>query len=982
MRQFQFLLCLLLISESSPVFSQQASLISTRYYQGDSLQGFDFKNCGLEMQQSGLQQKMNRLEAEQFLETKQRLFVQKKYHQKNWIQSEACNATHNSAGRSILPNPLAVGCNNLDFESGDFTGWYGSTGFNPGSATPLITAFNPPGFFYPAGMVDGAENSCNAHTIVNASAGNDPYGGFPMVYPGGGNYSVRLGGEKANVYGPSYGLPCNSGYHDPGRLFAQTTTAGGSGDVYSGGEKISNSFVVTKANALFTYNYAVVLQDGGHPNGDQPYFEVSVLDSANNVIPCLQYYQQCTIGTPPPGYFKSTVRDSVFYCPWQSNSFDLSAYIGKAVTIIFTAAGCDQGGHFGYAYVDGSCGPKELTINATSLCVGNTAVISSPPTCPGTTFLWSEIPSGSGIISGLTGSSITVNQSGHYEVTITHGTCSYKIDTTITFYPYPILTPASVSNSSCNGANNGTASVTVSGTPLPVTYTWSPAPGGGQGTAHVTGLGPGSYTVTVSNSGGCSTSTVVSITQPTAIVSANTQTNATCFGSCSATATVSVSGGVPPYTYSWSPLSNTNPSVNGLCQGAYTCVISDKQQCLSKQVFTITQPPALTGVDSVQNASCKQGNGKAFAGAHGGTGSYQYSWSPAPASGQTGPWAVNLPAGTYTCVVTDQTGCKVTVKDSVGNSGNVPVILLTSSGPTTFCRPGSVTLLASGGANYSWSTGALTDSIRVHTSGVYVVHSSNVCGSDSAQIAVAADSIPLGVLSGPTEICAGSVAVLTASGGTSYSWNTGANTNSIVTHTPGSYWVMISNHCGTDTVLTKLGVDSVTALFTPNVFSGYTPLPVTFADSSSLNTVTWSWSFGDGSGGTGKDPVHVFVNGGVYPVILTVTDAFGCVNTYTQTIVVTDLPSWIAVPNVFTPNGDGTNDIFKVTSQGLTSFEARIYDRWGVQLAELVAKDQGWDGRTSAGLPVVAGTYYYIIHAKGDDAKVYDLKGFFMLLHN
>jgi len=885
-------------------------------------------------------------------------------------------------GRSGHPKPLTVGCNNTDFETGDFTGWTGSTGFNPGSATPLITAFNIGGFFYPSGMINGAENSCNAHTIVTTGSGNDPFGGFPMVYPGGGKYSVRLGGEKSNIYGPSYGKPCSSGYHDPGRLFAKTPTAGGSGDVYSGGEIISNTFIVTNANALYTYNYAVVLKDGGHPLGDQPYFEVSVLDSANQIVPCLQYYQECTNGTPPPGYFKSPVNDSIFYCPWQSNSFDLSSYVGHPVTVTFTAAGCDEGGHFGYAYVDGSCGPKVLNIAANDFCVGHTATISAPLTAPGTTFLWAKVPPGPGIIGSTTGSSITVNQSGKYQVTVTLGACSYTIDTTITFYPYPVPTPSGSTNVSCNGANTGTASVTVSSSSPPLTYSWLPPPGSGQGTANVSGLSPGSYTVTVTNAGGCAASAVISISQPSVIAVADIQTNGKCFGICSGSAGVNVSGGTGPYSYSWSPVAGSASSVGALCAGVYTCSVKDANGCVSKQVFTITQPTPLSVKDSAQDATCHQKNGQAYAGVSGGTPAYTYSWSPAPASGQKGPLAIGLSSGIYTCIITDNAGCSTSVKDTVANKGSTPVVLVTSGGPTTICRPASVVLKASGGGVYSWSTGATTDSITVHTSGVYTVKSSNTCGSDSAKITVQADSIPIGVLTGPALICAGSVAQLTASGGTSYSWSTGASTPSITVTNAGGYTVAITNHCGTDIVSTSVLVNTVTALFIPNLFSGYTPLPVTFKDSSSLNAVTWNWNFGDGSSGTGIDPTHVYPYGGTYVVTETVTDAAGCTSTYTQTIVVTDLPSWIVIPNIFTPNGDGTNDIFKVNTQGITSFEARIYDRWGIELAELQAKDAGWDGRTNAGLPVVDGTYYYIIHAKGDDSKNYDMKGFFMLMRN
>jgi hypothetical protein len=80
-------------------------------------------------------------------------------------------------------------------------------------------------------------------------------------------------------------------------------------------------------------------------------------------LPCLQYFQACTSGTPPAGYIKSTVTPSssvAYYLPWTQNSLNLKPYIGTNVTIRFTAAGCTPGQHFGYAYVDARCSPVRL----------------------------------------------------------------------------------------------------------------------------------------------------------------------------------------------------------------------------------------------------------------------------------------------------------------------------------------------------------------------------------------------------------------------------------------------------------------------------------------------------------------------------------------------------------------------------------------------------------------------------------------------
>jgi gliding motility-associated-like protein len=175
-------------------------------------------------------------------------------------------------------------------------------------------------------------------------------------------------------------------------------------------------------------------------------------------------------------------------------------------------------------------------------------------------------------------------------------------------------------------------------------------------------------------------------------------------------------------------------------------------------------------------------------------------------------------------------------------------------------------------------------------------------------------------------------------------------------------------------------VNSVTAHFNSNPYSGAPPLPVVFTDSSSANVNSWTWNYGDGSTGSGSVANHTYGSAGVYTVTLTVRDTFGCTSVYDQTITVTDLPSWIIVPNVFTPNGDGTNDGFYISSSGISTFNARIFDRWGVLLAELTQAGQSWDGYTIAGRPATDGTYFYIITAQGADGKLFNLEGFITLI--
>jgi gliding motility-associated-like protein len=94
----------------------------------------------------------------------------------------------------------------------------------------------------------------------------------------------------------------------------------------------------------------------------------------------------------------------------------------------------------------------------------------------------------------------------------------------------------------------------------------------------------------------------------------------------------------------------------------------------------------------------------------------------------------------------------------------------------------------------------------------------------------------------------------------------------------------------------------------------------------------------------------------------------------TAVIIVTDATS-IIIPNIFSPNGDGINDEFIITTTGMNSLHCDIFNRWGQLVFTLTSFNQSWDGKMSNGNQATEGTYFFMLKAVGTDGKNYDRQG-------
>ena len=151
------------------------------------------------------------------------------------------------------------------------------------------------------------------------------------------------------------------------------------------------------------------------------------------------------------------------------------------------------------------------------------------------------------------------------------------------------------------------------------------------------------------------------------------------------------------------------------------------------------------------------------------------------------------------------------------------------------------------------------------------------------------------------------------------------------------------------------------------------PLNVTFTNAST-NATSYSWVFGDGNTSTAVNPTDIYNTSGSYTVVLTANNG-ACSDTATAIIVINDNTS-IIIPNVFTPNNDGVNDVFFLTCVGINTLHADIFNRWGERIYSFDGPQGSWDGKNSSGQTLSNGTYYVIIRAVGFDGKEIDVDAY------
>lgn len=362
------------------------------------------------------------------------------------------------------------------------------------------------------------------------------------------------------------------------------------------------------------------------------------------------------------------------------------------------------------------------------------------------------------------------------------------IDGAINMNPSQQLCGASVATVTQSGPTNfcqgGTVTLTAS---TGSTYAWS----SGQTSQSITVNASGNYTVTVGNGSGCNAvSAPIAVTvlnKPSALIAASGATTL-CSGQSVA---LNASSGV---SYLWSNGSTTQ-QINVNTAGSYAVTVTGANGCTAtstNQSVTVNALPTAQVTASGSTTLC-QGSSVTLTA----TGGSSYLWS----NGSTASSITVNAIGNYNATVTNSNNCTAaSTAISVQVSAN-PTVIITESGSTSFCQGGSVTLTATGGTTYQWSTGETGTAITATSTGNYSVVAANSNGCTTAssltQVTAWANPSPTITVNGTTTLNSGQSTSLSASAGANYLWlPNGETTATINVNTAGNYSVQITDNTG------------------------------------------------------------------------------------------------------------------------------------------------------------------------------------------
>ena len=667
-------------------------------------------------------------------------------------------------------------------------------------------------------------------------------------------------------------------------------------------------------------------------------------------------------GTPPYTFF------------WSSGATtqNLTSLPGGLYTVIATD---DNGCQVTSSYTVDEPQPLQANFQVTNVaCAGTSSGAIDLTVSGGTTpytYLWSN---------AATTQDLSLLPGGWYGVTITDSLGCTLTDSVFVDEPSVSLVGSlNVTDVSCFGANDGSIDLSLNGGTLPYTYAWSNL----ASTEDIFNLGPGTYSVTVTDDQGCIYSNSAMVNQPLDLVTTTSGTDPSCAGLSDGTASVSVSGGTPPYSYLWSNFS-LGSSTGNLSAGTYVVIVTDANGCQAVDSVVLTDPPAVLISVKITHVTCHGGNdGELVVQVLSGTPPYSYLWN----TGATTPIIDSLTAGIYTITVTDSNGCGLIQSFTILEP---PPLYAQITGNDPDCngnQTGFAVVTAVGGIppyTYAWNTTPQQNGIMAINlgAGTYIVTvtDDNLC--EAFDTVMITEPTPVTVTTIPGDVTCFSgddgQVLVQASGGNgpySYTLNGLFQLDSVFTGLSAGQYVVTAednNGCVGSTTFTI----SEPAGFTVNagadivIVRGQT-VTLNPTASSPNGILDYNWSPSDGLSCTNCQNPDASPNE-TTTYVLEVRDNDTCSGFDSITIIVKQDYA-VFIPTAFSPNGDGLNETFDFEILGADGAGIWIFNRWGEELYfnsfQANGQGQGWDGKID-GEDVALGTYTYQLEIEFFDGNV------------
>jgi len=547
-----------------------------------------------------------------------------------------------------------------------------------------------------------------------------------------------------------------------------------------------------------------------------------------------------------------------------------------------------------------------LVANSTcSLATGAITVNASGAT-PGApapyTYTW---------IAGTTGSGSVVTNvaSGVYSVQVTDAAgCSTLVGVAVSDNGGPNGSTILTTSINCSGNCNGSATLTnISGGLAPYTLIWQ-SPASGTNTS-VSGLCAGDYSVEITDANNCKFYPGTTITEPSSITVVSTSLAPMCNGICDGSIAVTPTGGIAPYTYTWtSSLGGGLPNVSSqtsLCAGTYTLLLGSNVVCVDTIVYVFPNLNSLSITPTITNNACfGDANGVVSVTVGGGSSPYNLSWS----NSQTGLIANNLSNGNYTVVVTDAFGCQDSLVSSISSAPQLSLSTAVSQ-PSCGFSNGSAVVTPTGGTapyTFTWSTSANTPSISGLASGIYVVtvNDNSLCSTSQTVIVNNSNGITGETLVVQQIPCFGScsgAATISPIGGNppiNITWLSPATSGSVISNLcPGTYFVQMTDaqNCIRTASIDIAPVITITiSPFITPPSCGINNGSISVSVSGGVAPYTFSWS---PIGGT--NAATSSLGAGQYTILVTESSTNNC---STSQVINLSNPGGPTISSTVTPN--------------------------------------------------------------------------------